>query len=136
MNSIENAPQSTITDKQARKPEFGNGRYSAFIKESWTAAQTIFGLSSEEAEKLAKQMASDFGAHMAKAPITVKLGAVNKDGKMTLSEASKVKGVIMTDALMAMKALAFASDAEKNGFSYGETAWQPKPELAEYLASL
>lgn len=124
-----------VTSK-VHKPDFGNGRYSPLKEEVWHDSQVVFNISSEAAEKLANQIASDLGAVMANSPVKVKLGKINDDGKMTISEACKVKGITMTNPLTALKALHFAGEAGKNGFSFGNTKWAPMQGLQTYLLSL
>lgn len=135
MPTLETTANQT-TQIQREAPDFGSGRYSALMLECYNDAKTVFKLDDTKAEKLARQIASDFGAVMASAPVETRLGKQNKDGKITLSEAAKVKGVTITNALFAMKALRFAGDAGVNGFSFGQTAWKPVKSLAEYLNSL
>lgn len=135
MPTLETAPQ-THTNK-TNKPDFGNGRYSAFMQEAFEDAKHIFGLTPEQAEKLSRQMASEFGAIMANSPVKPKVGKPNDDGKVTLGEAvKKVKGVTMTPALSAMRALDYANEAVKNGFSRNSTEWKPVEALATFLVSL
>lgn len=118
------------------KPDFGNGRYSALMQECYDDAQAIFKLEPSKAEKLARQIASDFGAIMAASPVEVKLGRINKDSKLTISEASKVKNVTLTNTLYALKALHFANESGKNGFLSRRTTWVLQPNLVKYLESL
>ena len=121
---------------KATKPDFGNGRYSALMEEVWHDSQTVFKLESEKAEKLARQIASDLGAIMANQPVSVKMGKVNNDGKLTISEACKVKGITLTNNIYVLRALFYAGDAGKHGFSFGDTIWQPAMGLADILEKL
>lgn len=117
--------------------DFGNGRYSPLMIESYKDSQAIFGLTEKAAEKLARQIGSDFGAAMRGTIATAKIGkALSKDGKITLAEAAKAKGVTATNALMALRAMDYANGAIKFGFNRNETKWQSVKELADYLASL
>lgn len=127
---------SAQTVESSDKPDFGNGRYSALMQECFDDARRIFKLANDKAEKLARQIASDFGAIMASAPVEVRLGKLNKDSKLTLSEASKVKNVTLTNTIYALKALHFANEAGKNGFISGRTTWVTSESLTRYLASL
>ncbi len=132
-------PETQVAPTQTAEvysPEFGTGRYSALMEECFRDAQTVFGLSLKPAEKLARQIASDVGAIMASASVSIKLGKINKDGKLTIAEASKLKGVTMTNALGALKALHFAAEAGTNGFSFTGTKWKPVAWLQKYLADL
>jgi hypothetical protein len=105
-----------------------------------TEAQVVFGLPSDKAEKLARQCASDFGAAMARQTVTARVGkATSKDGKVTLSEAAKAKGVTQTNALRAMQSLGYAADCGKYGFAWKATQFiliGGEGSLLEYLESL
>lgn len=121
--------------------DFGNGRYSALALECFTGAKTVFGLDAEKADKLARSISTDFGAIMSantKLELAgIKVGRISKDGKLTLTEAaSKVKGLTLTDSIHALMALKYASDAGKNGFSYGNTKWQVADLLKNYFNRL
>jgi len=119
------------------KPDFGEGRYSPLMEECWKDAQTIFGLESAKAEKLARNIANEFGAWMATKALSlndVKIGKTGKDGKITLGEAAmKVKGATLTHALLALKALKFANESMANGFVRNETQWMPNASLQDYF---
>jgi len=118
------------------QPDFGTGRYSALMGEVYDDAQIIFKLTPEKAEKLARQVASDVGAIMASASVSIKLGKVNKDGKLTIAEAAKLKGVTLTNTLYALKALHFAAEAGMNGFNWKYTQWCPVQGLKDYFEKL
>lgn len=116
------------------EPKFGTGRYSPLMEEIYKDAQNIFKITPKHAEKLARQIASDIGAYMAKAPVEVTLRKSGKDGKLTIREASKLKGVTMTYALHVMMAINFANDAVAHGFNRNDTKWSLTESLAESLA--
>ncbi len=129
MNTLENS----ATIEQPKTIDFGNGRYSPLMYETFKAAKTVFGFDDEAAEKLARQTGSDFGAAMRDTIATSKIGkALSKDGKVTLSEAAKCKTTV-TNALVCMRALQFASEAGKYGFSYGKTEWTPTEDFQKVL---
>lgn len=120
-----NTPEKTI--------DFGNGRYSPLMRESFKAAKTIFKFNEAQAEQLARQIGSDFGAAMRDTIASSKISkSLSKDGKVSLSEAAKCK-TTATDSLMAMRALQFASEAGKFGFSYGKTSWTATEEFQKIL---
>lgn len=126
----------TVTDS-TQAISFGEGRYSPLMAESFKDAKAIFGLSDKAAEKLARQIGSDFGAAMRGTIASTKLGkAITKDGKVTLSEAAKQKGVTLTNALSALRALDYANGAVKMGFNRNQTKWSVNKELGEYLETL
>lgn len=133
---------ATVTESKSKsvKPDFGNGKHSPLMAECYHDAQTVFGLESPKAEKLARQIASDYGAAMSGASVkmkSVKIGKANEDGKVTVSEAaSRVKGVTLTHALLALTALKYAGDAGNHGFSFGQTKWEPVKPLKDYFDSL
>lgn len=117
--------------------EFGNGRYSALMEESFRDAQSVFKLTEKQADKLARMIASDYGSAISNSPVDVKrIKAANKDGKITLAEAAKVKGVTLTNALFALMALQYAGEAGKHGFSFGNTGWKVSKPLADYFEQL
>lgn len=128
--------QTENTEVKLVAPDFGEGRYSALMEECFNDSMTVFKLEQPKAEKLARQIASDLGAIMASAPVGVKLGKPNKDNKITISEAAKIKGVTMTWTLFALKALQYAGEAGKHGFSFGQTQWKPTEKFAKYLSEL
>lgn len=119
-----------------KRPDFGTGKYSALMEEVFDDAQAIFKLTPLAAERLARDIASDVGAIMASAPMSIKTGKISKDGKMTISEACKVKGITITNTLLALKALHYAAEAGMNGFSFGKTEWTPIKQLSEYFAEI
>lgn len=118
------------------RPDFGQGRYSPLMDEVYDDAQTIFQLSPQTSEKLAKAVARELGAILANQPVEVKLGKTNKDGKLTISEACKVKNVTMTYPIFALKALNYANEAGKNGFIRNSTSWVVSPSLTKYFTEL
>lgn len=118
------------------RPDFGSGRYSGLMETVYDDSQVIFRITKEQAEKLARQVASEVGAIMRNAQVDVKTGKASKDGKITLSEAAKMKGVSMTFALTSLKALHFAAEAGKNGFLWAKTQWEVSASLREYFDNL
>lgn len=116
--------------------DFGNGRYSALMAECYKDAKAIFKLDNKQAESLARKIASDVGAAMAHASIEVKVGKTNKDGKLTLSEASKIKNLAQTYPILALRAMRYANEAMQHGFNRASTQWQASSNLQEYLNEL
>ena len=114
--------------------DFGNGRYSALMTEVFDDAQKVLQVDEKTAEKIARQVSSDLGAIMSGAVVKVKVGSINKDGKITLSEAAKLKNVTMTDSLLILKALSYAAEAGKNGFLYARTQWKANEDLTKAIA--
>lgn len=132
--TIDLATGNTTDTQKTSKPDFGNGRYSALAEECWKDGQIVFSLSSEEAEKLARMITTDFGAAMANQTVKVgKLKVSGKDRKMTLREAVIVKGVTSTLPLTCLSSLQFASEAGKNGFLYAKTKWAVTQQLEEFF---
>lgn len=118
------------------KPDFGNGRYSPLMEEVYADAQTVFKVDSAKAEKLARVVANDVGAAMASCPVDVRLGKLNKDGRLTIAEVAKMKGIVITKSIGVLRALRYTAEAGQYGFSFANTEWQPVSWLAEYLAKL
>lgn len=135
-NTQSTTDNNSKPEAKAVKPDFGNGRYSSLMSECYRDLQSKFGLEASKAEKVARQIGSDYGAEMRFAEVTTKIGKSTKDGKVTLSEAGKVKGASLTYPLLAMRALQWIAEAGKNGVSWGETQWKPSKPLTEYFESL
>jgi hypothetical protein len=128
-----------ITEVPSAKPEisFGNGRYSAAMRELYDDLQVLFKVPEEKAEKIARQFGSDFGAAMASAAVNTSVGkATGKNSRMTLKEAASVKGITATYALSIARAVQWANEAFKNGVSRKDTKWTFISQLAEYVAEL
>lgn len=116
---------------------FGAGRYSGLMLECFKDAKRLLKLAPEPAHKLALQIGSDFGALMKDAIVAAKVSkSINKDGKVTLSEAAKVKGVTTTNALTALRVMQFMNEAGKFHISSGDTVWAIVGEFKEYLDNL
>lgn len=110
------------------KPEvydFGGGRYSNLMTQAYNGLQTVFGLDWQHAAHLAKHIASHVGAIMKDRPAEVKVGRSDSGGRLSLSEAIKIKGMLATPELSIMRALVYAKEAGLNGISYGYTKWVP-----------
>ena len=131
MTTIEHPANSTTKPQAAI--DFGNGRYSPLMVEAFKDAKTIFAFNDKSAEKLARQIGSDFGAAMQNTIAASKIGkALSKDGKVTLSEAAKAK-VTVTNALLIMRAMAYCNEAGKYGFMFAKTNWKPSEDLQKVL---
>lgn len=135
--SWKNTYMSTLLSTDTKEvSRFGNGRYSALMQECYQDLQKVFKLSEPVAERVAKAIGSEIGAIMANQHVSIKLGSINKDGKLNIAEAAKIKGVAVTNTLMTLRALQYANEAVKNGFNRNDTEWKPIPALAEYFDSL
>lgn len=127
-------PEVTDMPATQNKPVakiFGDGRYSKLMENVCEQIQIVFNgrVSEEEAITIAKQVGCDFGAALSGAHVDAKIGrSINKDGKVNLSEACKVKGIHLTNALSVMHALNFAADAGKYGFSWKKTQFVVLPD--------
>lgn len=125
-------------------PSFGAGRYSPLMKSVYEQSQVIFKLTPEKAEKLARQVAADFGAGMKNVQAEAKISKTcNKDGQVTLGDAAKVKFIQCTNALFAMQSLAWTTEAGKHGFQWSGTQWvlsinsdKSLPPFTKYLSEL
>lgn len=138
--TVEQTEQQQQNTPVVHEPDFGNGKYSALMWECYEDAQVVFGLSPIVADKLAQKIASDWGAYMASQKTgmdNIKFGKVNKDNKVTLSEAAiKVKGVSMTYPLQCLKTLCWAGEAGKNLMNFGHTKWVVGEKLEAYFKKL
>lgn len=131
---MENTTNATTT---VSRPDFGAGKYSGLMDEIWKDAQNLLKISPEKAEKLARNVASDLGAWMQSGNAKITLGSVNKSGQFrSVKEASSVKNVPATKALMIMKAISFADEAFKNGVNRNTTGWELIDTLKEYVDEL
>lgn len=123
------------TNKTA-KPDFGSGRYSPEMERIFNDCQKLFGIEPAKAEKIARQAGSDAGAVFRNAPAAIKVSKANGDGKATISDASKVKGVTLTNPLSIVRAIQWIGEAGKNGVAYGFTKWRLSEELETYVSEL
>ena len=134
MPATQQSPAVTTQENEVTEINFGNGRYSPLMQSVFKNSQKVFGLNAKQAEKLARQCGSDFGAAMAScqanATIARKLG---KDGGVTLKDAAKVKLNKITDALFVVRSLDFAAEAGEFGFLYSGNTKVAKWEVTEYL---
>jgi len=127
-------PQETITQVEPKtmpKPiEFGDGRYSQVMKELFQDSQRLLGLSQDHAEKLAKSFGADLGRYAPK--IEIKYGRVTKDGKMTLREASIIKGLTVTYPIALARATVLLQEATGFGVNSFKTVTLDK-QFSEWL---
>jgi hypothetical protein len=131
MNSVETHEQSTV------KVSFGNGRYSAVMEELYKDIQRIFNISAEQAEKVARQFGSDFGAAMASQPVSVKYGKkLSDDGKLTLAESCRAKGITATNSIMVARACDWVNTCKNFGVSYTDTQWKLSGLLDKWVNEL
>jgi len=124
------------TTEVSTKPNFGNGRYSAEMQRIYDACQSIFGIEPAKAEKIAKQAGSDAGAAFRNVSATMKIGKAGENGKVTIADASKAKGVTMTNPLAVVRAIQWAGDAGKNEVSFGKTKWVLREDLQKWVDTL
>lgn len=142
MTTTDTAIPATVTEPQARahyenaKPNFGNGPLSRETERYYNAGMELFKMTSAQAEKFARQAASDVGAAIRNSNIAIKLGKTNDDGKGTISQACKTKGVHYTDAMNIVRAIDWVADAGKNNVSYGHTGWKLVPTLQAWVDKL
>ena len=133
MNTTLEPTNATIKQQNAEATKdinFGAGRMSHLMTESFKDAKRIFKLDDKQAEKLARQIGSDYGAAEQRGIVTGKLGKANKDNLVTVATSSKVKGVHLTPALTVLYAIQFANEAGKYGFIAGTTEWKCNEVLA------
>lgn len=120
-------------------PAFGNGRYSNEMARLFEESQKLLGFTAAQAEKFARQAGSDAGAVFKNTNATIKVGKANGDGKATIADASKAKGVTLTNALHVVRAIQWIGEAEKNGISWSGTKWQlsrMNDNMLKYLETL
>lgn len=129
--STTTASPAINTETEIRVPAF-TGRYAQQQEGLFKQSMKLFGFTAKQAEKFAKQAAQDAATAFNNAPANFKVGKVNEDGKATISDAAKQKGVTLTNSLNLVRAIQWIDEAGKNGVSYGNTKWQLKPELQAY----
>lgn len=115
---------------------FGAGRFSPQMESLYESACNLFSMTEAQADKFARQAAADAGDVLRNASASFKVGKANKDGKASITDASKMKGVHLTNALNIVRAIQWAEEAGKNGVSYGFTEWKLTPELQKYVDGL
>lgn len=76
-------------------PDFGHGRFSSATLELYRDLGRLTDMDGPTREKIARDWSADIGRAFAAAPASVKHGK-SKDGKMSLADASKVKGAMET----------------------------------------
>lgn len=128
-NTTEN-PQVTTANV---KPEFGQGRYSAEMERIYNACIKLFGVEPKRAERVARQAGSDAGAVFRNAAATISVSKSTKDGKVSIGDASKVKGVTITNALAVVRAIQWIDEAGKNFVNYGHTKWKLSLSVQEWV---
>lgn len=122
-----NEPVKTI------KPDFGQGRYSAEMERIYNATVKLFGIEPKRAERIARQAGSDAGAVFRNAAAEISVSKSTKDGKVTIGDASKVKGVTITNALAIVRAIQWIDEAGKNFVNYGHTKWKLSGSVQEWV---
>lgn len=127
--------QSATNDKATKEISFGNGRYSNLMIEAFKDVKRIFKLTDDHAEKIAKQIGSDYGAAEQIGTIVGKLGKANKEMKVSVETSSKVKNVHLTFALTILYAIQFANKSADYGFMSGKTDWKANENLQNALDS-
>lgn len=139
MSNVAQLEQSAV-EMKSTVPNFGHGRYSPLMAESYKACQALFSLPSSVAEKIALAIGRDYGAVMSKGETglgKVGFGKVNSDNKATVKEASQaVKNCTMTDALHTLRCIAWFADAGKYHVSYGKSKLVVSDELQKYFDSM
>ncbi len=117
----------TTTDTKSanteiRQVSFGNGRYSAEMANLYGGLITRFAIEPLKAERIARQAGSDAGAALASTHASFKVAKpTGKDMMTTISDASKAKGIRMTNALSVVHALQWIAEAGKHGIRYQQT---------------
>jgi len=124
---------NTSDATKGKGPDFGKGRFSTEMERIYTGLIARFELPEAKAEKIARQAASDAGEILANVSATFKVSKVSKDGKVSITDAAKAKGVTVTNALMVARALQWIDDAGANGVSFGFTKWKLSAPLQGYV---
>jgi hypothetical protein len=117
------------------KPDFGSGRYSAVMAEFYADLGRLTKLHPAVCEKAARQLGVDLGRLMASQPVAIKYGNVTKEGKMSLAEAARLKGVTATYVLSLAKEVAAANEINARR-ACRVMAIEPQGEVANWLDEL
>lgn len=128
---------TTQNEQSTVKVNFGNGRYSAVMEELYKDLQRIFVIPADKAEKVVRQFGSDFGAAMAAQPVSVKYGKkLSDDGKLTLAESCRAKGITATNSIMIARACDWVNTCKQFGVSYTDTQWKLSGLLDKWVNEL
>jgi hypothetical protein len=131
---ISNSANTSSSDTAKSKgPDFGKGRFSGEMERIYLGLIARFELPADKAEKIARQAASDAGEILANVSASFKVSKVSKDGKVSITDAAKAKGVTVTNALMIARALQWIDDCPQNGVSFGFTKWKLSAPLQAYV---
>lgn len=133
--TVEN-PQANTDVKESSKPDFGQGRYSGEMERIYNASQKLFGVEPRRAERIARQAGSDAGAVFRSSAAEITVSKSTKDGKVTIGDASKVKGVTVTNALAVVRAIQWIDEAGKNFVNYGHTKWKLSVSVQEWIEEM
>lgn len=131
-NIVEN-PQTNSAEVTNGKPDFGQGRYSAEMERIYNACIKLFGIEPKRAERISRQAGSDAGAVFRNSAAEVKVSKSTKDGKVTIGDASTVKGVTITNALAVVRAIQWINEAGKNFVNYGHTKWKLSVQVQDWI---
>lgn len=133
MTTLENTPKQNVPVAKS----FGSGRYSKHMESTFNDLKQVFGLSDKVAKRIADDFGSELGAHMKRAEVDVSLGKINaKNNTISIKEASKLKGIVVTNTILAVRACTWVAEAFQNGIDFQETQWKPKQVLQEYFDTL
>lgn len=109
------------------------GRYAKQQEQLFDEAQKLFGLTPAQADKFAIHAAQDAATALHSVSANFKIGKANDDGKATITDAAKQKGITLTNALHMVRAMQWIGEAGKNNISYGNTKWKLSEPLQKYV---
>lgn len=133
MLTTQTAPVTKAESTKETRPDFGNGRYSAEMSRVFDSTMKLFGIDSKKSERIARQAGSDAGAVFRNTAATISVSKSTKDGKVTIADASKAKGVTLTNSLAIVRAIQWIDEAGKNFVSYGNTKWELSAQLKQWV---
>lgn len=126
---------SSVTESIIGK--FGNGgKFSQFMSDMFKGCIERLGMSPACADKISRNCASDIGKAMKNGESTIKIGSISEDGKVTIGDSMKVKGIAVTRNISIARALQYINEAGKNGLSFASTDWALTPALSEYVTEV
>jgi len=136
MSNATLANNTTVTPT-VNYADFGKGRYSPLMEDSYRVMVKYLKLDEAHANKLAKLIGTDFGQAMQQAEVNGKVSKpTGKDNKVSLSESGKLKGVTATYPLSLKHALQWIDEANKHGVSIGGTQWTLADDLAQWVLDM
>lgn len=126
----------TVTDSNGLESQidFGGGRYSALMAESFKDTRRLFGWGVDQAEAYARALGAEYGRCLV-GNAAVKFGKLSEDGKVNMREAMSIKGITVTPCLSIALALVKANELKSLGFKVDGTLVPVNDNVKEWIKS-